>query len=245
LSHELCRPLVSLKAGFDLLLRDSPAALTADQRGHLVTMLGLCDDLLRLTHSYLDYAGIIQGSRPVCLGSFTIGALVEEIDRQFEPMARSRGVRWESHVESPETSVVTDASRCQQIAGNLVSNALKYTPAGGRVRVSGTADLESWAIVVSDSGPGIPADAQELVFEPFFRLPRDEHSGIEGNGLGLAISRELVTLLHGEIALRSQDGEGTTVTIRFPMASVLAHRPSVPVRAGAAAPRSRRRRRKI
>ncbi len=68
LSHELCRPLVSLRAGFDLLLGESPSTINQDQRGHLFTMVSLCDDLLRLTRSYLDYAGIVQGSRPLCSG---------------------------------------------------------------------------------------------------------------------------------------------------------------------------------
>ncbi|MGP0063045.1 MAG: sensor histidine kinase [Isosphaeraceae bacterium] len=218
LSHELCRPLTSLKAGFDLLLNESSSTFTADQRDHLLTMVTLCDELLRLTRSYLDYAGIVQGSRPVCLGSFTIGALIHEISRQFAPLAASRQVHWKSHVDSPETSAVTDASRCQQIVGNLVSNALKYTPMGGTVRVVGKVSADSWSVTVSDSGHGIPPEALSLVFEPFFRLPRDEHSGIEGNGLGLAICRELVTQLQGEIAMTSVVGEGTTVTVRFPLA---------------------------
>jgi len=131
LSHELCRPLISLKAGFDLLLGEPAATFTADQRSHILTMLTLCDDLLKLTRSYLDYAGIVQGSRPLCLGNYTIGALIHEINRQFGPTAAARHAHWEMQVHSPETSVWTDASRCQQILGNLVSNALKYTPVGG------------------------------------------------------------------------------------------------------------------
>ena len=93
LSHELCRPLVSLRAGFDLLLGESPSTISQDQRGHLATMVSLCDDLLRLTHGYLDYAGIVQGSRPVSLGSFTIRALIAEIDRQFAPVAARAAAR--------------------------------------------------------------------------------------------------------------------------------------------------------
>src|SRR5437868_15464653 len=119
----MCRPLVSLRAGFDLLLQDNARTTSPEQSGHLRTMVVLCDDLLRLTRSYLDYAGIVQGSRPLCLGSFTIGALIQEIGRQFAPIAVTRHVHWESHLDSPETTVVTDASRCQQIVGNLVSNA--------------------------------------------------------------------------------------------------------------------------
>jgi signal transduction histidine kinase len=216
LSHELCRPLTSLKAGFDLLLGEPAATFTPDQRSHLLTMVTLCNDMLQLTRSYLDYAGIVQGSRPLCLGTFTVGALIQEIGRQFAPTAAARHIRWESRMDPPESLVITDASRCQQILGNLVSNALKYTPIGGQVRVSGKAEADFWSVTVSDSGPGIPPDALEMVFDPFFRLARDEHSGVEGNGLGLAICRELVTQLHGNISLTSVAGEGTSVTITFP-----------------------------
>src|SRR5262249_12999916 len=77
---------------------------------------------------------------------------------------------------------------------------------------------DSWCVTITDSGPGIPPEALEQVFEPFFRLARDEHSGIEGNGLGLAICRELVAQLHGEIVLNSTAGQGTSVSLRFPIA---------------------------
>jgi signal transduction histidine kinase len=243
LSHELCRPLVSLRAGFDLVLGEPSSTLSADQRGHLLTMVALCDDLLRLTRSYLDYAGIVQGSRPLCLGSFTIGALIDEIDRQFAPMAAARQVQWESHVDPPDALVTTDAARCQQIFGNLASNALKYTPVGGRVRVSGTVAADSWSVIISDSGPGIPAEAVDRVFEPFYRLVRDEHSGIEGSGLGLAICRELVTQLGGQIALQSVIGSGTSITVRFPLAGQSAARTRPPDRSETGTPREAEKRR--
>jgi signal transduction histidine kinase len=218
LSHELSRPLVSLRVGFDLLLEESAPTMTQDQRGHLTTMVSLCDELLRLTRGYLDYAGIVQGSRPICLGSFTIGALIAEIDRQFGPAAIARGLDWRVRAGVPETAVLTDATLCQQIFGNLVSNAIKYTPEGGWVHVTGKTDADCWSVTVSDSGPGIPTEALERIFEPFFRLSRDEHSAIEGSGLGLAICRELVSQLHGEIALNSIPDTGTSISVRFPIA---------------------------
>ena len=83
--------------------------------------------------------------------------------------------------------------------------------------VVGRVDAESWSVTVDDTGPGIPPEAIGMVFEPFFRLARDEHSGVEGNGLGLAICRELVAQLEGRIELSSVVGEGTSVTVRFPL----------------------------
>ena len=115
---------------------------------------------------------------------------------------------------------ITDASLCQQIFGNLISNALKYTPRGGRITVEGTVEDDHWRLAVIDDGPGIPADSLDKVFEPFYRLPRDEHSRIEGNGLGLAICRELTERLGGAISLESSPGGGTTALVRLPR-----HRP--------------------
>jgi signal transduction histidine kinase len=217
LSHELCRPLTSLRAGFDLLLADSARPISRDQRGHVETMAVLCDELLRLTRSYLDYAGLIQGSRPLCYGTFTLCALVREIDRQFAPVAIARRIVWECTLDGPDASVATDASRCQQIFGNLVANALKYTPEGGHAQVMAHHDTERWVVVVADSGPGIPPESIAKVFEPFYRLPRDERSGIEGSGLGLAICREMVEQMGGEIVMSSVVGQGTRVTVALPV----------------------------
>jgi signal transduction histidine kinase len=218
LSHELCRPLISLRAGFDLLLADADGPISRDQRGHVQTMIVLCDELLRLTRSYLDYAGLIQGTRPLCYGKFTIGALVREIDRQFAPTAAARRIGWECTLEGPDAGVMTDASRCQQIFGNLVANALKYTPPEGTVRLGARYEGERWVVVVADSGPGIPAESIPKVFEPFYRLSRDERSGIEGSGLGLAICREMVEQMWGEIAISSVVGQGTRVIVQLPSA---------------------------
>ena len=147
-------------------------------------MVSLCDDLLRLTRGYLDYAAIVQGSRPLSLGSFTIGALVDEIARQFAPIALSRQIHLTSHAEVPESVVVTDASRCQQIFGNLVSNAHEIFTFRWRSAYRRQVGTDSWSLNVSDSGPGIPDDAVDKVFEPFFRLARDEYSGSRGMGWG-------------------------------------------------------------
>jgi signal transduction histidine kinase len=219
LSHELCRPLISLRAGFDLLLGDDSRPISQVQRGHVQTMVDLCDDLLRLTRSYLDYAGLVEGTRPLSYGSFTVGAVIREIHRQFAQDAAARRIDWECTLEGPDATVETDASRCQQIFGNLVANALKYTPGGGEVRVVARLDDDHWEVVVADSGPGIPSDALAMVFEPFYRLSRDEHSGVEGSGLGLAICREMVDQMGGEIAISSAVGVGTRVTVRFPISA--------------------------
>ena len=230
LSHELCRPLVSLGPGSTCSWASRQPTITHDQRGHLLTMVSLCDDLLRLTRSYLDYAGIVQGSRPAL--PRIIHDRSPDRTRSTASSPRSPPARQSTGnrtLRLPDASVVTDASRCQQIFGNLVSNAVKYTPAGGRVRVTGKSEADSWSVIVADSGPGIPAGALDRVFEPFFRLSRDEHSLLEGSGLGLAICRELVAQLQGEISLSARSpGEVRSISVRFPLATtgVAAVRPN-------------------
>ncbi len=216
LSHELCRPLASLRSGFDLLIADGPEAVSPQQMTHVRTMMGLCDELLLLTRGYLDYAELARGSRTPTLGTFSIGAIVRELDRQFGALARSRGQSWRAVALEPDATVVTDASRCQQVFGNLVSNAIKYTPPGGTVAVSARVEGDSWRLTVDDDGPGVPADARDQIFEPFFRLTRDEHSKVEGAGLGLSICRELAAQLHGRIVVESEEGRGTSMTVVLP-----------------------------
>jgi signal transduction histidine kinase len=233
LSHELCRPLISLRAGIDLLLGDAGPPISDEQHRHLRTMVSVCDDLLRLTRSYLDYACLMQGSRPLHYGTYTLSALMREIDQEFAPTAATRRLAWECELEGDDATVTADASRCQQVFGNLAANALRYTPEGGRVRVLARHNGATWTVNVIDSGPGIPVEARTRVFEPFYRLPREERSGIEGTGLGLAICRELVDQMGGEITIGSELGNGTRVTVRLPSAAAPSSplsRPNKPAR---------------
>lgn len=218
LSQELCRPLESLRAGFDLLLVDDAKRFSGDQKGHVRTMSELCDDMLRLTRDYLDYAGLVHGTLPLNIGTFTLGALIREIDRRFAPLASAQGISWECVVDSSDAAVATDASRCQQILGNLATNALNYSGDGGLVRLSARHAGDHWTVTVADQGPGIPDEHLSHVFEPFFRLPRDERSGVEGNGLGLAICREMVNQLGGTIELAARADGGTEAKVSFPLA---------------------------
>jgi signal transduction histidine kinase len=240
LSHELCRPLASLRAGFDLLLEDPSDTMTREQRSHLLTMVSLCDDLIRLARGYLDYAGLVESGRQPSLGTFSIGAIVGEINRQFAERAHDAGLVWETIAAEPSASVITDATLCQQIFANLISNSLKYTPRGGRITVRGTIESDHWRLAVIDNGPGIPADSLERVFDPFFRLPRDEHSRIEGNGLGLAICKELTELLDGSIELETSPGGGTTAVVRLPRSRPASDEPKARAKANTIARRQRK-----
>ncbi len=221
LSHEFCRPLISLRAGFDLLLAGCEGPISQDQRGHVQELRAHCDDLIRLTRTYLDFAGLDRSSRTPEWGSFRLGALLEEVARQFAGRAAVRGIAWECRLEGPDATVRTDLAHFQQILGCLIENALDHTPEGGWAGVTARFDADSWQVEVSDDGSGIPARDIDRVFEPLVRLKTGSHAAAgsrDGLGMGLAVCRELVAHLGGEIHLRSSAEAGTAVKVRFSFA---------------------------
>lgn len=117
---------------------------------------------------------------------------------------------------------MTDPLRVRQVLANLVTNAIKYTPSGGHVRVSivnsqrATDRGKVAGVEVRDTGPGIPSDLHEKVFEEFFRVPNAGVRATIGNGLGLAISRRIARLLGGEVTVADADGGGVVFTLWFP-----------------------------
>ncbi len=113
-----------------------------------------------------------------------------------------------------------DPTRIGQLLGNLLSNAVKFTPAGGRIDVRLGTDGDHAVLTVTDTGIGIPAADQELIFERFFRSASATRQVIPGTGLGLTISQAIVEAHHGTITVHSEEGRGTTVTVRLPLLPV-------------------------
>lgn len=217
LSQELSRPLVSLRAGLELLLGDTADPINASQRSHVQTMVAICDNVLETTRCYVDFASIVHGTRPLSLGWFTLGALIRDLDRQFAAKAAGRHLEWACGIDGDDGTVVTDVTRCQRVFGNLVQNAIGNTPAGGRVEVRARIEGDRWSLSVRDTGRGIPSHSIERVFEPCFQLPDDGQAVTGGNGLGLAICRAIAEhQLGGAIQLSSVSGEGTLVKVVFP-----------------------------
>ena len=201
-----------------LALGESPSTITPDQRGHLFTMVSLCDDLLRLTRSYLDYAGIVQGSRPLCLGSFTIGALIDEIDRQFAPIASARQLDWETRADLPGDR---RGHRRLTLPADLRQSRLER-PEVHAARRTSACHWESRRPIPGRSSSqtrdrAFPPKPSTGSSSPSSACPATNTPAIEGSGLGLAICRELVTQLQGEIPSNSVAGQGTSISVRFPL----------------------------
>ncbi|MFN8634078.1 MAG: PAS domain-containing sensor histidine kinase [Chloroflexota bacterium] len=195
-SHELQTPLTAIKGALELVQEEDEGRLSRVQRRFLDTidrncarMIGLVGDLLDL--SRLDAGRLELDSRPLDTPSVVAGS-VAALANLFE--RRRQSVHLD--VPPPTPPILGDRRRVEQILTNLLSNAAKYTPEGGRIEVSARAENGHVEIVVADSGPGIPESERELVFGRFYRGTDASRRGEAGSGLGLAIVRSL-TELHG------------------------------------------------
>lgn len=209
-SHELRNPLTVILGHADLLLDDQ--TLTASQREHVNLIEGAAERMLALTASLLD------ANRPVEAGDgFDLTAITTAATEAFAPAAAAADIRLVR--DTPSGLLVPgDAFRMRQVVDNLVSNAIKYTPRGGTVRVSSAPEAGRAVLTVADTGIGIGESDLENVFRPYFRAHSATAGGIPGTGLGMSIVRTIIEQNHGSISLSSTLGEGTTATVTLPLA---------------------------
>ena len=241
MSHELRTPLNSILVLGQQLAENPETNLTAKQVEFARTIHGAGTDLLNLISDILDLSKIESGTVSVEAEEVFFGSLIEMVARPFRHEAENRKLVFEVDTDlHMARSLVTDSKRLQQVLKNLLSNAFKFTEQGG-VRLSVSAVTSGWtlrhpvlsgaasvvAFEVSDSGIGIPAEKQRIIFEAFQQADAGTSRKYGGTGLGLAISRELASLLGGEIQLKSTPGKGSTFTLYLPQTYVGPATPAV------------------
>jgi signal transduction histidine kinase len=218
-SHELRTPLSAILVFADLALREAYGPLNEKMRNAQQHILGSARHLKRIINDLLDLAKIEAGEFEIISEPYAIAEIVEIIEGACLPIAAEKGIQWSIEIEQgmPET-LIGDSERVSQIAVNLAGNAVKFTDVGQVSVYIEPIDEERWHIVVSDSGPGIPEDQHEKVFEAFRSLDKSGSKSIAAStGLGLAIARNLAQLMGGEIFLQSELGVGTTFEVRLPL----------------------------
>ena len=240
MSHELRTPLNAI-LGFGQLLQasvDDP--LSGGQRQRLDQMLRGGRHLLALINDVLDVARIEAGQLQLSLQPVDLAALVQDCLRLVQPVAQDRGVTLALHFDPPPAvwGVTADATRLKQVLLNLLSNAIKFNREAGEVHVGGRVVADGLLLEVTDQGPGIPPEQLPRLFQAFERL--DMEGAVEGTGIGLALSRSLVTLMHGEIGVRSVPGQGSVFWVRLPASTGADFAPDLPLVASAQAPPTRR-----
>jgi len=211
-SHELRTPL-SLMIGPVQQLLDQDEG--ADQETEMLQIVRRnAERLQHLVEQLLDLARYDAGRLDLAPQRQEWAAFVEQVTQRFAPMAEAEGVTLSTDVSSAARPAVFDPNRMETILSNLLRNALTYTPEGGTVTVRANVGEEEASLVVTDTGPGIPPREQEALFDRFTRGVGQSQRG--GTGIGLALTKALVTLHDGTIAVDSTPGEGSTFTVRWP-----------------------------
>ncbi len=218
MSHELRTPLNAIGGYAELLQEGVHGELTPPQRHTIERIARAGLHLLSLINDILNFSRIDAGKLDFDIAPVALGGLVQEVEILVAPQVRARSLRFDYAELDGTLTVRADAEKTRQILLNLISNAVKFTPEGGRVCVVGHAAGTRVHIEVQDTGIGIPPDKLEHIFEPFVQLGRTLSSGHQGTGLGLSISRDLARAMGGDIVARSIPGRGSTFQLTLPAA---------------------------
>jgi signal transduction histidine kinase/CheY-like chemotaxis protein len=220
MSHELRTPMNAI-LGFTALLQEQLAtALTDRQRRYFQNISDAGQHLLALVNDVLDLSKVEAGKVELRPEAIEVEALFEPVIAAARQTAAERTIHFDAAIQGGAL-VRVDAARVRQVLYNLTSNALKFTPGGGRVSIVAGLDGDDLDVEVRDTGIGIPADRRERVFAMFERL-NEGRSEASGTGLGLALTKRLVELHGGSIGFDSEENAGTTFRFRLPDVAVQA-----------------------
>ncbi len=214
-SHELKTPITSMKVLADSLTmqEDVPAELYKEFMTDIAEEI---DRENKIINDLLSLVKMDKKASDVNIQDTNINDLMELIIKRLKPIAAKRNVELLLENSKPVTAQV-DETKLTLAISNLVENAIKYNVEDGWVHVSVNADHKYFYVKVEDSGIGIPEEAQEHIFERFYRVDKSHSREIGGTGLGLAITRSAVLMHRGAIKVYSKEGEGTTFTVRIPL----------------------------
>lgn len=215
-SHELRTPLTSISGALGLITGGVMGAIPATMQQMLEIAHRNSLRLGHLINDLLDMEKIAAGKMAFDMREHSLRRLLEEALTSNQAFAAHLGVNCVLH-RPPEAPVWVDALRLQQVLGNLISNAIKYTPEGGEVTLHCELVDDHVRINVSDQGPGIPQDFQSRVFEKFAQADASDSRQKGGSGLGLAISKEFIERMGGRVGFESREGQGTTFWCELPL----------------------------
>ncbi|MGZ8414254.1 MAG: ATP-binding protein [Gemmatirosa sp.] len=220
-SHELRTPLNAISGYADLVLMELRGPVTTEQRADVERIKRASQHLLGLINDILSFAKLEAGQVELDVGLVDLPPTLGEVEALVGPQLAAKALRYTSDVRVPDLAVRADAERLRQILLNLLGNAIKFTPEGGRIAVTCDADATRVVIHVRDTGVGIPRDALERIFDPFVQVGRNLRAPSDGVGLGLAISRDLARRMGGDLTADSRVGEGSTFTLLLPRAGMV------------------------
>jgi signal transduction histidine kinase len=215
-AHDLRNPLGAIQA-YGELLRDTKAALSIEERGEIIERIGLLStSMLHLVSDLLDISAIEAGKLKLDLQETDLVPLVQANVAVNSLLARRKHVALVFHNHGPGSVARVDRTKMEQVLDNLITNAIKFSPAGAQVTVRLYQDDGAAVIAVCDEGPGIPAQEREKLFQPFCRAGTQGTWGEPSTGLGLAIVRRIVEAHGGRVWMESEINKGSTFYVSVP-----------------------------
>ncbi|HEX2077263.1 MAG TPA: HAMP domain-containing sensor histidine kinase [Longimicrobium sp.] len=221
LSHDLRTPVAAILGYIDNLNDGVRGELLPGQRSDLERMRRAARHLQALIEDVLEYNTLERGNLRLSPAELRLAHVVAELESLARPQLSAKGIALDRGTCARcQATVRADHKRLMQVLTNLLGNAIKFTPPEGRITVRCVVrPAEHLAEVrITDTGPGIPADQLEAIFEPYVRLDTDPPGAQRGVGLGLAISRDLSRAMGGELRVASRPGAGATFTLEIPLA---------------------------
>jgi len=225
MSHELRTPLNAITGYVDLLITEIQGPITAKQKDSLERIQRNGRHLLMLIEDVLTFAKVEAGRVVIHPRVFSVDEALDSIEPLIQPQMAKKRLRYTRLTRDRSLSVIADPEKLRQILLNLLSNAAKYTPEDGEVRIGAERRGTRMVFWVSDTGVGIPADQLVRVFEPFYQVDRGTTRTYPGIGLGLTITRDLARAMDGDVTVESVAGIGTTVKVILPAAERRNSRP--------------------
>jgi len=216
ITHELRTPLSSIKMGMDLLRDGTEGPVTEGQKELLTVIEKESYRLIGLVNSLLDLSKMEAGMMSFHLQPQPIAPLIDQTIKELGPLVDSKKIILEIMVKEGLPIVKIDSEKILQALRNIISNAVKFTPEGGRVKVSARSADHGVEVSIADTGPGIPKENLITIFEKFQQAITDRKLSTQGTGLGLAIAKQIITHHGGKIWAESQLGHGSTFIFFLP-----------------------------
>ncbi len=215
-THELKTPINVISGYAELLQEGMYGQISERQEEALVSIREQARVLTQLVNQLLDISRLEAGGMRLEIHTVVVSDLIDRVRRAFEALAQKKQIEFSVEVDpSLPPTIAADGDRLRdQVLGNLLSNAFKFTPSGGRIDVRAWMDEDGVQIEVADTGPGIPADQLPFVFDKYYQVGGQARS--KGSGLGLAIAHEVIEAHGGTITVESVPGRGTTFRITLP-----------------------------
>ncbi|PWT88433.1 MAG: hypothetical protein C5B54_10660 [Acidobacteria bacterium] len=220
ISHELRTPLASIGGSLDLVLKNVVGSINEKQRRYLELARDSCQKLNVVIDDLLDLTKFEKGKMEIRMEPISLLKLVKEATDKFQASAIEKQIQLKFTKPDQEVSIYGDYNRLIQVMNNLLSNAIKFTPEGGEIEVEifiPRVAPSHIGVSVRDTGPGIPADLIERVFDKFEQVRNSDNRKVGGTGLGLAISRSIIDAHKGKIWLESKAGHGAKFIFLLPL----------------------------